>query len=179
MKRTTKLFLFIVFFISLNGCTNFETSVVQTKKPLMMEQPQKSPPMEQDNDILSSDYTIAEKELDKAILKKDKNAVKAGLKSEFLNIKKKTVQTIEEFNDKTFVPDLITVLEENQSIIGGGTETQIEQNNLNRAVISALEHLTELKFEVSNSLSPEDIEKVLVKSKDWCKSYKKDNNTKD
>jgi hypothetical protein len=173
MKWATNLFLFIVFCICLNGCSNFETSMAQTKEPLITEQPtpQKSPPTEQDNDILSNDYTIAGKALDKAILEKDKNTIRVGLKSEFLDIRKKAVETIEEFNDETFVPNLIVVLQENQGLIGGGTETQIQQDNLNKAIISALEHLTKLEFKVSTPLSFEDIEGILKESQEWWKTH--------
>lgn len=173
MKCTTNLFLFIVLCIYLSGCSNLQTSVAQTKEPVITGQstPQKSPLMEQDNDILSNDYKIAEKALDKAVLEKDKNTIRIGLKSEFLDIRKKVVEIIAEFNDEAFIPNLIIALQENQGLIGGGTETQIFQNDLNKAIISALEHLTKLKFEISEPLSSEDIQKVLKESQAWWKIH--------
>lgn len=173
MKSTINLFLLITFCIGLNGCTtNLETSMAQTKEPFINKQPtpQKSPQMEQDSNILNNDYTVAEKALNKAVLEKNKDTVRLGLKSPILDIRKKTVETIVQFNDVTFVPNLIVALQENQGIIGGGSETQVLQSKLNVTIISALEHLTKLKFKLSKPLSPEDIQEILKKIQEWCQT---------
>jgi HEAT repeat protein len=122
---------------------------------------------QQENPILSKDHATAEKALDKAILEKDKHTIKLGLRNQSFLIRQKTVEAIGEIGDESFVPDLIRSLRGNQGIVTGGTETEVMQNDLNRAIISALEQLTKLEFEVSIPLSDEDIRKVTDKSQNW------------
>lgn len=175
MKCATNLFLIILLCISLNGCSNLETSIAQTNEPSAVEQTTafQDASIQNDNKILSEDYAIAEKALNKAVLKKNKDTIKLGLKSPIPDIRKKTVEAIAKIGNEAFVPNLIVALEQNQGIIAGGSEIQSLQNKLNEIIISTLEQLTKLKFNISKPLSPEDIKEVLDKTKDWCKTNKK------
>jgi HEAT repeat protein len=130
---------------------------------------------DQQNTILSKDYQIARKALDKAVLEKDLETIKLGLKNPILDIRKKTVEAMAKIGDETFVPNLIVALEQNQGIIAGGSEIQSLQNKLNEIIISTLEKLTKLKFNISEKLSSEDIDEVIRKSREWCSANKKNN----
>jgi TPP-dependent indolepyruvate ferredoxin oxidoreductase alpha subunit len=94
------------------------------------------------------------------------------LKSRYFPIKQKAAEAITEIKDENFIPDLIKSLDGNQGIVAGGTETEVMQNDLNKAIISALECLTKLKFNVTYPLSDENIKEVLDKSQKWCSSHK-------
>ncbi len=148
-----------------------------TKRPTA----QQSPPMEQVNDILSKDYQLAEQALEMAILAKNRNTIGLGLKSMFFNVKIKAAQTIAAIDERSLVPNLVEALQRNQGVISGGAETQMMQNDFNAAVVSALEHITKLKFRVSERLASEDlrgyrpfssaeIHEVFDKTRDWCES---------
>jgi hypothetical protein len=190
MKWAKNLFFFIMLCVGLTSCNSSEISVAQTKESFKIEQPtpQKSPPMSQDNNILSKDYAVAEKALNKAVLEKDKNTIRLGLKNHILTLKIKTVGAIKELNDKTFVPNLIEALRENQSIIDGGTETQGFQEELNKSIVSALRQLTKLKFPYFDDarkldnfrdFARPDIQKVLEETQEWWKVYQRENNLQD
>ncbi len=139
--------------------------------------------MQQEISILSKYYYLAKKALDKAILEKDKATIQLGLGKQFLSLKKEIVEEAVKFNDKSFIPDLIKALERNQGIMSGGTETVIEQNLLNKAIVSALEKLTGLQFlyfdgSLTRSSFDEfphkDIEKILKESREWCNNQKEE-----
>jgi hypothetical protein len=169
MKCIISLILLIIFLVGLSSCTASQEGLEQTQdlsKTVQMNSLENIP-MKQDDGILSKDYAIAEKALVKAILEKDKKTIKLGLKSQFFPIKQKTVKAITEIKDKTFVLDLIIALHGNQSIFTGGTETEVMRNDLNKVVVFALEQLTGLRFHSSENLSPEDIQKILKKSREW------------
>lgn len=65
-------------------------------------------------------------------------------------------------------------LEDNQSVMSGGTETEIMQQELNTAIVSALEQLTGLQFPSSENLSKDDIQKVVKQSREWWKAHQKE-----
>jgi hypothetical protein len=161
------------------SCTNLEPGMTQAKEPFEIQQPatQTTPVIEQDNNILSKDYAVAEKALNKAFLEKNNNIVRLGLKNSILSIRLKTVEAIREINNETFVPSLIEALQENQILLEGGSEIQSFQEELNKTIISTLEQLTKLKFNLSNPISSKDIKEVLDKSQEWCKSNKEVCNT--
>jgi HEAT repeat protein len=127
--------------------------------------------MEPDGEILSKEYAIAEKALVRAVLEKDKETLKLGLKSQFFPIKQKTVEAITEIEDKTFVPDLINAFQENQSIFSGGTETKIMQDSLNKAIAFALEKLTGSSAQDINTVSNSEMDaQSEILSKDRLKA---------
>lgn len=173
MKCATNLFLIAMLCLSLNGCSNLETGIAQTKEPSEVEQTtaQKSASIQNKKDILSDDYATAEKALKKSVLEKNKDTIKLGLKSPILDIRKKTAEAIAKTDEETFIPNLIEALEQNQGIIGGGSEIQSLQNELNETIVSTLEQLTKLTFKVSEPLSPEDIQKILKESREWWKIH--------
>ncbi len=163
------LILLIIFLTGFSSCTVSQEGVAQmqdSSKPTQTNSSE-SLPMKQDDKILSKDYVAAEKALVRAILEKDKETLKLGLKSQFFPIKQKTVEAITEIEDKTFVPDLINALQENQSIFTGGTETEVMQNDLNKTTVFSLSRLTGLKFDASEQLSSGEINKVLEESRKW------------
>jgi hypothetical protein len=153
-----------------------EPEIQQTVITEMLEKQQATP-------ILSKNYRIAKAAFDKAVLERDKATIRLGLKRESLSFKAVTVQAIKQFEDKSFVPDLIKALEGNQVIMSGGLETQVEQQELNKEIISALKQLTGLNFSYLNDSStipcfndcpPKDIIRVLKESREWWRNHKKD-----
>jgi hypothetical protein len=167
------LLLFLITCVILGSCTEFKADKIQTDSfDAKYPKTQETPSTEQNN-IISKDYLIAEKSLKKAVLEKDKKTLKVGLRSSFLTIRQKIVEAIIELNDKTFVADLIESLQANQIILDGGTETQIEQSELDRTIIRGLESLTKIDFKVSKELSIENIAEIIKRSQDWLEIYQK------
>lgn len=138
------------------------------------------------NPILSRNYRVAKWALDKAILEKDKRALRLGLKGFSLTIRNKVVLTIMEFDDKSYVSDLIKALESNQGVMSGGSETEYFQLELNKSIVNALRKLTGLKFtyfeetpkkDINFYESPrKDIQKILIESREWCRKNKEECN---
>lgn len=137
----------------------------------------------QSNSILTKDYNIAKKALEKAVREKDLNAIRLGLKGFSFQIRKDVVEEIVKLNDKSFVPDLADALEENQGCLSGGSETEVLQKELNNLIVSAIKRLTGLEFSYfdssssqpcSNDFPPKDIQRILKESRDWWKENKKD-----
>ncbi len=134
--------------------------------------------MRQEISILSKYYYPAERAFEKAVLEKDKTTLRLGLKAFSLVLRAKVVREIKQFDDKSFVPDLIVALEANQGIMSGGSEIVSFQNQLNKEIVLALEKLTELKFPYfDDSPSSEDIfkspqkdiERILKEIRNWCR----------
>ncbi|HMS40446.1 MAG TPA: hypothetical protein PKE69_09485 [Pyrinomonadaceae bacterium] len=121
----------------------------------------------QQDAILSKDYSVAKNALDNAVLERDETTIRLGLKNNSLIFKKDVVQAIKQLYYQAFVPDLIKALEENQAIIDGGSEMRIMQNDLTKAIVSALKHLTGLTFPNTENLSQGDIQKILEESREW------------
>ena len=173
MKCVMSLILLIIFLTGFSSCTVSQEGVAQmqdSSKPTQTNSSE-SLPMKQDDKILSKDYVAAEKALVRAILEKDKETLKLGLKSQFFPIKQKTVEAITEIEDKTFVPDLINAFQENQSIFSGGTETKIMQDNLNKAIVFALEKLTGASAQDINTISNSEMDaQSEILSKDYLKA---------
>jgi hypothetical protein len=176
MKQTINIsLLLILFLMGLVGCTNIETRVQYTKDMSIAESlnlKENWQPM-QENDILSKDYNIAERALNKAVNEKNKDFIKLGLKSTILAIRLKTVEAINKIADYAFVTNLIDALQENQGIIDGGSEVKIQQEDLNTAIIQGLERLTKLKFKVSKQLTAIEIEDIIKKSNNFLDEQKK------
>ncbi len=165
-----------MLFIIQMACAGFGASADRSNQTIKPEPPvvQNTPPI-QKNEILSKDYAVAEKALNKAIEEKDVNTLRTALKSQFLPLKQKAVEAIADLNDKTFVPDLIDALEENRGVIDGGSETQIFQEQLNKTLVSTLQRLTKLKFDVSEKPTSEEMDEIVKKVREWCKNNKPKN----
>lgn len=150
-----------------------ETEIQQTLNAEMLERRQETP-------ILSKIYNVAKSALDKAILEKDKSTIRLGLKRNSPSFRTIVVQAIRQLDDKSFVPDLIKALEDNQVLMSGGSETQAEQQELNKEIISTLKQLTGLDFPYLNDSSTipcfsdcpsKDIERVLTDSREWWRIH--------
>ena len=183
MKSTTILYSIIILSVGfLLGCANLETAGTQSQGLPKTEQTSaaKTPLVEkttspaQSNDILSRDYKTAENALGKALADKKNEVVKLGLQSPILAIRLKTADAVRELDDTVYVPSLIAALEDNRGIMDGGSETQNMQRDLTESLVAGLEKLTKMKFNISEQLTPEDIQEVLKKSGEWWEVNKKD-----
>jgi HEAT repeat protein len=173
MKCVMSLILLIIFMTGFSSCSVSQKGATQMQDSSKPTQTSSLADlsMEPDGEILSKEYAIAEKALVRAVLEKDKETLKLGLKSQFFPIKQKTVEAITEIEDKTFVPDLINAFQENQSIFSGGTETKIMQDNLNKAIAFALEKLTGSSAQDINSVSNSEVDaQSEILSKDRLKA---------
>lgn len=152
------------------GCLSIPENKMVSKQETMELQTQ----TKEQNPVLNKDYTIAKRALDKAVLQRDKETIRLGLQKNSLIFKKDVIQGIEQLNDKSLVPDLISVLESNQVVMTGGTETKLLQQELNEAIISALKKITKLNFSIpDDKLSDDVIQQVLRKSREWWNNYKR------
>lgn len=141
---------------------------IQNKvQPEMQSSPQQNP-------ILARDYYTAKKALDEAVQKKDLTTIALGLKGFSFEIRKDVVTEIKKLDDKSFIPDLIEALEDNQGDLSGGSEVQHLQQELNNHIVSTLEQLTGLCFSYTENSSKDDIERIVKQSREWWESYKKE-----
>jgi hypothetical protein len=138
---------------------------------------------QQTTSILSSNFRVARWAFDKAVAEKDTATLRLGLQKNSLTLRLLIVKAIKQFDDRSFVPDLIQTLEENQSMMSGGSETQMAQQELRKEIIDALKHLTGLQFSYLTDESfvscfsecpSKDIQKVLQESREWWTVNKKD-----
>jgi hypothetical protein len=169
-----KYFMSVVLIIlgsNLMSCTAENDSQIQTKE--IADSTLNRTQQKQDNNILSRDYETADKSLKKAVLEKDIDTIKLGLKSSIFTIKQKTVDAIIKMKDEIFVPNLVEALQENQGIIAGGTESDLMQKDFDRKIVTALEALTKLDFGAKESLTADKIEEIIKKSQDWVDIQKK------
>lgn len=152
-----------------------EAEIQQSLKAEMIERQKPNP-------ILSKNYNVAKWALDKAVSENDKPTLRLGLNAFSLLIKRKVVQAIKQFDDKSFVPDLIEALDNNQGAMSGGSETEFMQRELNEEIISALKQLTGLEFSFLSDSSTipcfsdcpsKDIQRVLKESREWWEANKK------
>lgn len=173
MKCAISLILLIIFSVGFSSCTVSQKGIAQMQdlSNTVQTNSLESLTIRPGGEILSKDYAVAEMALDKAILEKDKKTLKLGLKSQFFSIKQKTVQAITEIEDKSFVPDLISAFQENQTIFSGGTETRGMQDNLNKAIAFALEKLTSSSNQDINTASNSETDaQSEILSKDYLKT---------
>jgi hypothetical protein len=169
MKSGISAVIVIVFLSGLLGCSNYEVTTMpskQTHKP-GTENAQNTPPISQKDDILSRDYAVAERALDRAVVEKDSETIRLGLKNPILSIKRKAALAIAETNDVTFVPFVIEALQMNQVEMLGGTETRVLQDELNMTLVTTLAKLTNLKFAVSKKPTASEIQKVIASGQEW------------
>lgn len=177
MEIEMKIALLIFVCFALIGCVD-TPSMEGTPTVSGSGIPLSTPPINEDDSILSNEYSVAERALSRAVLEKNRATIREGLKSKFIGLKIDAVKALAEMNDKSSVPNLVEALQANQGVIDGGSETQILQNDLNQAIIRALERLTGLEFSVSKRLnkeklsrytpfSSEEIEDVVSKSGQW------------
>ncbi|HSK74637.1 MAG TPA: hypothetical protein VK892_23255 [Pyrinomonadaceae bacterium] len=176
MKYFAGLCLLLILCINLFSCAESQDSLAQTENVLKPTptNSQKDMSINQEDNILSKNYSVAEKALNRAILQKDKKTLRLGLKSPIFTIKQKTVETIADISDETFIPSLIEVLEKNQGTVAGGNEVKVMQQDLNKAIVLALEQLTGLQFLFSEKLSANDIQRILNESREWWKVHQRE-----
>lgn len=148
---------------------------------------------QEDDSILSCDYSTAKKALEKALQKNDKDAIRRGLKRPFsFDLKMDIAKAISQLKDKSFIPDLIDALEKNQGVFNGGTETAISQALLSRELMVTIAELTGLRFnlpdlprpdsienfEPSNYVSLDEVQRAIIQTKLWW-DVNKDESQKD
>lgn len=177
-----KTFILLLIFLYLTGCASPSTSV-ESKESTGMNgslSPTSTPTTDPESLVLSTDYSVAERALRKAIVEKDSSTIRKGLKSQFTGIKIEAVKALSELNDASSIPQLVETLKLNQGVIDGGSEMQGLQNELNKAIVLTLEQLTGLEFVVTKRLaeekinhykpfSVEEIEEVEKRSREWWK----------
>ena len=116
-------------------------------------------PQEMTDRILSYDYHIAMAALEENRRQKNSQAVCLSLKHRSLVIRRLAAEALGELQAKSSVQCLIEALENNQTVLLGGSETVIEQDMLNEAIIGATEKITGLELKYKKS-SPKKIDRV-------------------
>ena len=124
-------------------------------------------------DILSADFTTAERALSEAIKNRDAAAVARALEQQHLELKLRAAIALAAIGERTSVPRLIEALEQNQVKITGGGEAMALQGDLNRALLAALSKLTAIDFGPIDPPSQQDVEKALRLSREWWEKNKK------
>jgi hypothetical protein len=139
--------------------------------------------MMQEISILSKYHHLANRAFENAVLNKDKTTLRLGLKAFSLDLRAKVVDEIKRFDDKSFVPDLITALAGNRGVRTGGYEITGAQDTLDRKIISAIEKLTGLQFSYFDKYSNHDrfdksfqdnIGRILKESREWCETHQQE-----
>lgn len=132
------------------------------------------------NNILATDYSVAKKFLNKALVEKDLETIRLGLKGFSFQIRIDVVEAIERLKDPRFLPDLATTLEDNQGCFSGGSETDSLQRDLDQQLISAIRQLTNMKLEsyestreqsCVNEKYQDSIRKIVKETRDWFKQH--------
>lgn len=122
---------------------------------------------QQSSKVLSTDFSSAEQALAESVDRRAVDQISAALDSQFLEIKLQAAEALGKIADKSAVPKLITALEDNQAYYTGGSETRALQLQLNTALVTALQKLTESDFGEVDPESMGDINQVLQTSRAW------------
>jgi HEAT repeat protein len=126
-----------------------------------------------DERILSTDFATANQALAESIKNRDARLVRLALDHPALEIKRQAAAALGQLGDSSCVPNLIDVLERNQAVQRGGSETLVLQTELNAAVIAALQKLTGVDFGAADASSPEDVRRALETSRQWWQENQK------
>jgi HEAT repeat protein len=122
--------------------------------------------------VLSKDFAVAKEALEENKKRKNVEMIRLSLNHYSLIIKRLATEALAELGDKGSVPSLIRALENNRVTLRGGTETQVLQSELDRAIVSALEKLTGLSFSKNSVLSGGDIKQIIERSNLWWNANK-------
>jgi len=117
--------------------------------------------------ILNKDFSIAQRALEENTKQKNVQAVCLSLKHQSLLIRRQAADALRSIQHKAAVKCLIEALENNQVVYLGGTETQVEQDNLNESIVLALKSLTGLDLLAKPKLSAAEVKQVIQQSKEW------------
>jgi HEAT repeat protein len=117
--------------------------------------------------ILNQDFSTAQKALQENTKQKNVQAVCLSLKHHSLLIRRQAADALRSIQHKSAVKCLIEALEDNQVVYFGGTETQIEQDELNESIVLTLKSLTGLDLPAKPKFSAAEIKQVIQKSKEW------------
>ena len=151
-----KILLIVCVAISLSGTHAAMITPTNQRDPSLRE------------NILSTDYHIAKGALDENSKKKDTRLVCLSLKNQSLLIRKEAAEALKQIGAKPAVACLIEALEDNQVVYTGGTETRVLQQQLNDALVAALEQLTGLTLQTkSPPLSDTAIRRIIQRTKRW------------
>jgi HEAT repeat protein len=126
-----------------------------------------------DERILSTDFATANQALAESIKNRDARLVRLALDHPALEIKHEAAAALGELGDRSSVPKLIDVLELNQAVQRGGSETLVLQTELNAAALAALQKITGVDFGATDASSPEDVRRALETSRQWWQENQK------
>jgi HEAT repeat protein len=117
--------------------------------------------------VLSRDFDTASRALEQAITSRDPGPALAALGHPALEIRRQAADALGEFGGRAAVPRLLDALEQNQSVLRGGTETGMLQAELNVALVAAVQKLTGVEFGAGNPPSDADVRRVLEQGRRW------------
>lgn len=184
MKQIAKILTVFFCLVIYIACDNSKIAMdlKLASHALTVVDPMPTPPGT-NSDVLSDDLGIADPALSDAISDENISIIQLGLSSRFTRIRIRSANALGKLRDPAAIKSLIKALQENQGIIGGGTETQIEQAELTREILFALERITKIKFEASDRLAASDLKgyaplssnelkEIITKIDHWCESDK-------
>lgn len=122
--------------------------------------------------VLSKEFAVAKAALEENKKRKNFKLIRLSLSHSSLTLKRQAAEALAELRDKGSVPSLIRALENNQVMLRGGTETQVMQAELDRAIVSAVEKLTGLDFPKKEILSGDEIKQIIERSNLWLNANK-------
>jgi hypothetical protein len=117
--------------------------------------------------IRSLDFAAAKGLLDGAIRDRDSRRVGLLLVHPSLILRRQAADALGQFGGRPDVPELIAALEANQVVYGGGTEDQVLKEDLNAALIAAVQKLTGLDLGPVDPASDADIRRALEAARKW------------
>ena len=122
--------------------------------------------------ILSKDFSTAEQALEENRRLRDARAVCLSLEHPSLLIKRRAAEALGDLKDKGAVKCLVQALERNQVVLLGGSETQVEQGELNKSILGALNATTGLDLPVTPRPTPAQLRRVKAKTARWVSAGK-------
>lgn len=141
--------------------------------------------------ILSKDYTIAQKALLENQQKGNTQAVCLSLKNQMLGIKSQAVSALKVMKDSSAVECLIAALKDNQVPQPGGTEERILQDDLDENIILTLHDLVGIQIPQQDKKSQaqsvsikkpaftrEQVKKVIKDGEEWLVKKQSTNKNK-
>ena len=117
--------------------------------------------------IRSTDYAAAKVLLDEAV--RDRDARRAGLVLEHpsLILRREAAEALSRFGSKADVPELIAALEANQVVYGGGSEEAVLKEELNAALLAAIQKLSGTDLGPVDPASDADVRRALEAARKW------------
>ena len=117
--------------------------------------------------IRSLDFTAAKALLDGAVRDRDSRRIGLLLVHPSLILRRQAADALGQIGGKADVPELIAALEANQVVYGGGTEEQVLKEDLNGALIAALQRLTGHDLGPVDPASDAEVRRALEAARQW------------